>query len=46
MLVYDPVRRISAKQCLNHSYFKQFDPRNLPIPTMIVVPIVKEGATI
>ncbi|CAF0812417.1 unnamed protein product [Rotaria sordida] len=43
MLVYDPVRRISAKQCLNHSYFKHFDSQNFPIPAPIVVPVVKEG---
>ena len=44
MLVYDPVRPISAKQCLNHSYFKQFDPQNLPVPAPVVVPVVKESA--
>ncbi|CAF1242675.1 unnamed protein product [Adineta steineri] len=43
MLVYDPVRRISAKQCLTHPYFKHFDPQNFPIPAPIVVPVVKEG---
>ena len=43
MLVYDPVRRISAKQCLSHSYFKHFDPQNFPVPAPIVVPVVKEG---
>ena len=43
MLVYDPVRRISAKQCLNHVYFKQFDPQNYPVPAPVVVPVVKEG---
>ncbi len=44
MLVYDPVRRISAKQCLTHPYFKPFDPQNLPVPAPVVVPVVKEGA--
>ncbi|CAF2987864.1 unnamed protein product [Rotaria sp. Silwood2] len=44
MLVYDPVRRISAKQCLNHAYFKQFDPQNFPVPAPVIVPVVKEGA--
>lgn len=44
MLVYDPIHRISAKQCLNHGYFKQFDPQNFPVPAPVVVPVVKEGA--
>ncbi|CAF5076778.1 unnamed protein product, partial [Rotaria sp. Silwood1] len=44
MLVYDPIRRISAKQCLNHPYFKHFDQQNFPIPAPIVIPVVKEGA--
>uniref|UniRef100_A0A8C4RHD2 Cyclin-dependent kinase 1 n=1 Tax=Erpetoichthys calabaricus TaxID=27687 RepID=A0A8C4RHD2_ERPCA len=31
MLIYDPAKRISARQALNHSYFDDLDKHNLPV---------------
>ncbi|MBN3280588.1 CDK1B kinase, partial [Polyodon spathula] len=33
-LIYDPAKRISAKQSLNHSYFEDLDKTNLPANTI------------
>ncbi|CAF0827345.1 unnamed protein product [Didymodactylos carnosus] len=42
MLVYDPVRRVSAKQSLQHPYFTHFDPKVLALPTIVTIPVVKD----